>query len=274
VNKKIVWRWVKVCVLLYAVIGIAAYSLQERLIFHPTPVAPQAGYNFGGQPHTELNLLYDEETNLNVIEFQAVDRPKDSLATGVVLYFHGNGHNVEFDGRQATDFTTRGYEVWMIDYPGYGKSTGARSEKKLYDYALVFYKLARSRWKPSQIILYGRSLGTGIAAELGSVRDCRRLILESPYYSMTSLSGYYLPFYPWSRMLHYHFPTYSYLPDITAPITIFEGTRDWKVPYGNAARLKPLLKSGDEFITVDGAAHDDLRAFPIFSAKLDSVLAL
>jgi pimeloyl-ACP methyl ester carboxylesterase len=274
VNKKIAWRWIKVVVLLYAVIGIAAYYLQERLIFQPTAVAPQVAYDFRGQPHTELNLTYDEKTNLNIIEFQAVDRPKDSLAKGVVLYFHGNSGNVESYGRQATDFTTLGYEVWMIDYPGYGKSTGVHSEQKLYDYALVFYKLARSRWKPSQIILYGRSLGTGIAAELASVRDCRRLILESPYYSMTSLGGYYLPLYPWSRMLHYHFPTYSYLPDITAPVTIFQGTKDRLVPYGNAQRLRPLLKGGDEFVTIEGGGHDDLHAFGLFKQKLDSVLAL
>ena len=273
-NKKIVWRWVKVALLLYGVVGIAAYYLQERLIFQPTVAAPEAVYDFRGQPHTELNLTYDKETKLNVIEFQAVDRPRDSLAKGVVLYFHGNSHNVESYGRHATDFTTRGYEVWMIDYPGYGKSTGVRSEQKLYDYALVFYKLARSRWKPLQIILYGRSLGTGIAAELASIRDCRRLILESPYYSMTSLGGYYLPLYPWSRLLHYHFPTWSYLPAVTAPITIFHGTGDRLVPYRNALRLRPLLKSGDEFITVEGAGHDDLHAFPLFKEKLDSVLSL
>jgi uncharacterized protein len=273
-NKKIIWRWVKIIAALYGAVGIAAYYFQERLIFQPTPAGAQVAYDFRGQPHTELNLLYDKETNLNIVEFQAVDRPKDSLAKGVVLYFHGNGHNVEWYSHHATDFTTRGYEVWMIDYPGYGKSTGVRSEKKLDDYALVFYKLARSRWKPSQIVLYGRSLGTGIAAQLAAVRDCRRLILESPYYSMTSLGGYYLPIYPWGRLLHYHFPTYSCLPDITAPITIFHGTKDRLVPYGNAVRLRPLLKNGDEFIPIDGGGHDDLHTFPIFKEKLDSVLAL
>jgi hypothetical protein len=91
---------------------------------------------------------------------------------------------------------------------------------------------------------------------------------------MTSLGGYYLPIYPWSRLLHYHFPTYTYLPAVTAPVTIFHGSRDLTVPYSNAARLKPLLKNGDEFITVHGAGHDDLHAWPLFKQKLDSVLAL
>ncbi len=80
--------------------------------------------------------------------------------------------------------------------------------------------------------------------------------------------------YPWSRLLHYHFPTWSFLPAVTAPITIFQGRNDRFIPYANALRLRPLLKSGDEFITVDGAGHDDLRQSPLFHRKLDSVLAL
>ena len=165
-----------------------------------------------------------------------------------------------------------GMRVWMLDYPGYGKSTGEFSEQKLYDYALTFYKLARSRWQPSQIILYGRSIGTGIAAQLADIRDCRRLILESPFYSLESLGYHYLPVYPWGRLLHYHFPVYSHLPAVTAPVTIFHGTEDRTVPYSNALRLKALLKTGDEFITIEGAGHNDLRNFPLFREKLDSVL--
>jgi uncharacterized protein len=144
----------------------------------------------------------------------------------------------------------------------------------LYAYALVFYKLARSRWKPSQIVLYGRSFGTGIAAQLASVRDCRRLILESPYYSMTSVFRRYLFLYPVSTMLHYHLPTNEYLPAVTAPITIFHGDADGTIPYGNALRLEPLLKSGDEFVTITGAGHNNLHEFPLFKQKLDSVMRL
>jgi uncharacterized protein len=274
VNKKLVWRWVKVALLLYGIVGIAAYYAQGYLLFHPTPVPRSTIYNFGARPHTELNIPYDQETSLNVVELRATDRPADSLAKGVVLYFHGNRHNAEWNLPFASRLTAKGYEVWIMDYPGYGKSTGAFSEQKLYDYALVFYKLARSRWKPLQIILYGRSIGTGIAAQLASVRDCRRLILESPYYSIESLAAHYLPVYPWNRMLRYHFPTYSYLPAVTAPVTIFEGTRDRTVPYGNALRLKPLLKSGDEFITIEGGGHRDLYQFPPYTQKLDSLMAL
>ena len=269
----IFWRWAKVAVLLYCVTGLVIYYGQESFLFHPQAVERGTVYDFGGRPCTELNLTVDKTTNLNVVQFRATDRPSDSLARGVVLYFHGNSHNIAWYAPQATDLTRKGYEVWMMDYPGFGKSTGVFSEQKLYDEALLLYKLARSRWLPSRIILYGKSLGTGVAAQLADVRDCRRLILESPSYSIESVGWHYLPIYPWSRLLHYHFPTYLHLPAVTAPVTIFQGTRDWTVPYGNASRLKPLLKTGDEFITIAGAGHDDLRDFPLFRQKLDSVLA-
>jgi alpha-beta hydrolase superfamily lysophospholipase len=272
VNKRVIWRWVKVALLLYGVVGIVLYHTQNYFLWHPVAVPASAVYNFGGQPHTEVNIPYDKTTNLNLVEFRATDRPADSPEKGVVLYFHGNRGDVEHYGRTAADFTRNGYEVWIWDYPGFGKSTGELSEQKLYDYALVLYKLARSHWPPSKIILYGEGIGTGIAAQLADIRDCRRLILESPVYSLESAGYHYLPIYPWGRMLHYHFPVYSHLPNVTAPVIIFHGTADRTIPYSNASGLKSLLKKGDIFITIDGASHNNLYDYPLYREKLDSIL--
>lgn len=270
-NKKILFRWIKVAVLLYCLVGIALYYGQERLIFAPIKAERNTWYHFS-LPSTELNLNYDQNTNLNIVEFKATDRPADSLAKGVVLFFHGKGGNISSYAPDVPNFTSNGYEVWMMDYPGYGKSTGAWDEASLYKYSLVFYKLARSRWKPDQIVLCGKSLGTGIAAQLAAVRDCRRLILESPYYSLRSIGQHRFPIYPIGPMMHWHFPTYEYLPRVTAPITIFVGDGDRTVPPSNSERLKPFLKPGDEFVTVEGAGHNNLYPFPLFHRKLDSLL--
>jgi pimeloyl-ACP methyl ester carboxylesterase len=271
--KKIIFRYTKLVILVYCTIGIAWYYSQDWLLLHPAKLEAGKAYTFA-QPFTELNLNYDAQTNINIVEFKATDRPADSLARGVVLYFHGNSGNIERYAPHSAEFTSKGYEIWMIDYPGFGKSTGPMSEKRLYDLALVFYKLARSRWKPAEIVIYGRSFGTGIAAELASVRDCRRLILESPYYSMTSVFRRYLFLYPLGRMLHYHLPTYEYLPLVTAPLTIFHGDADTYIPYSNSRRLVPLLKPGDEYITIPGGKHDGLHEFPLFKEKFDSIMKL
>jgi hypothetical protein len=142
----------------------------------------------------------------------------------------------------------------------------------LYVYALQLYKLARSKYKPAEIIIYGKSLGTCLASQLASIRDCKYLILETPCYSMTSLVAHYFPIYPVSRMLHFHFPTNEYLKDVAAPIIILHGTDDGVVPYSNAKRLIPVLKQNDEFVTIEGGSHNDLNNFPIFHQKLDSLL--
>jgi pimeloyl-ACP methyl ester carboxylesterase len=266
-TKKIFFRWLKLVIIIYCAIGIAFYYLQERILFHPQALSKDAKYNFS-HPYTELNIPYDHETNLNIVEFKV----PDSSVKGVVLYFHGNRNNISWYEKYVTNFTKRNYEVWMVDYPGFGKSTGKFTEQKVYEYALQLYILARARFKPSGIVIYGKSLGSCIASQLASVRDCKYLILETPCYSMTSLVSHYFPVYPVNQMLHYHFPNNEFLKTVTAPVIIFHGTEDWMVPYRNALRLEEVLKPHDEFVTIQGGSHNDLNDFPVFHQKLDSLL--
>jgi pimeloyl-ACP methyl ester carboxylesterase len=267
-GRKIFFRWIKIILLIYALLGIALYYLQDYIMFHPAPIEKHRKYEFG-YSHREINIPYDKESNLNIIEFATKD---DTVPKGVVLYFHGNRKNIGWYAKYSPNFTSHQYEVWMIDYPGFGKSTGKFTEQRLYDYALQIYKLARSKYQPKDIIIYGKSMGTGIATQLASIRDCKYLVLETPYYSMTSLVSHYFPIYPVSRMLHYHFPTNEFIQKVTAPVIIFQGTDDGVVPYSNAEQLKPLLKPGDEFVTIDKGSHNDLNDFAIFKQKIDSLL--
>jgi pimeloyl-ACP methyl ester carboxylesterase len=236
-NKKTLFRWIKVFVLVYCIIGIAIYYGQQRLIFRPVKADRNTWYHFD-QPSTELNLNYDSGVSLNIVEFRATDRPADSIARGVVLFFHDNTGNIASYTSRTAALTGKGYEVWMMDYPTFGKSTGPRDEATLYKYSLVFYKLARSRWQPGQIEISGLGLGAGIAAQLAAVRDCRQLTLENAHYSLTAAWRQYLFLYPLGTLLHYHFPVYQYLPQVTAPVTLIHSDK----------RLQSLLKPGDTFI--------------------------
>ena len=157
--------------------------------------------------------------------------PVDSVRRGVVVYFHGNRENIERYAKFANNFTKHGYEVWMEDYPGFGKSTGERTEKKLYEQALQIQKMAAAKYGKDSIIIYGKSLGTGIAAYVAAGSDNQRLILETPYYSIPSLFGCYAPIYPTGSMSTYQIPTYKYLQDVHYPVTIFHGTKDDVIPY-------------------------------------------
>lgn len=261
------WTWLRIVVMIYCVIGIVVYYLQDYILFHPVPIDPKKDYGFK-IPHKEVVIPYSSNSSMHIVQFTV----PAAVKRGVVLYFHGNKKNISWYARFAPLFTKHNWEVWMIDYPGFGKSTGVFTEQRLYDWALVFYKLARANYSPENIIIYGKSMGTGIATQLASIRDCRHLILETPYFDMPSIIQAYLPVYPVNKMIHYQLPTWKYLENVTAPVTILHGTDDWIIPLRNAKRLKPYLKPNDVFVTVNNGSHNDLAHFPLVIHNLDSIL--
>ncbi|NOT49859.1 MAG: alpha/beta fold hydrolase [Chitinophagaceae bacterium] len=268
-KKKKIFKWLWIAFFIYIIGGVALYFLQDRILFHPVRLKRDHNYNFS-EPHKDISIPINKKDTMNLVDFSSTD----TITKGVVLYFHGNKRNISWYANYIPYFTKHGYEVLMIDYPGYGKSTGKLTEQKLYDWALEAYKMAHTRFSADSIIIYGKSMGTGIAAQLASIRDCKRVILETPYYDFPSVISHYLPIYPVKWMLHYYLPTNIYLKNVSAPITIFQGTKDRIVTYKNAKRLKPLLKTGDEFITVKGAGHNNLFKYKEVAGKLDSLLRL
>ena len=264
-----IFRWTKIIAFTYGVIGIALYYLQDKILLHPVALSKDYSFNFP-IPFKEVNIQLNASDNLNLVEFF----PTDSVRKGIVLYFHGNLRNVTRYAPYASNFTRHGYEVWMPDYPGYGKTTGQFTEGNVYMQAREVYKLAQTKFASDSIIIYGRSLGSGIASWLASRKPCKRLILETPYYSIADLFNRYAPIYPAASLSHFKFPTGEYLTDVTVPVTIFHGTDDWIIPYNRASKLKKVLKPGDEFITIDHGSHNDLNDFSIFHEKLDSILSL
>jgi alpha-beta hydrolase superfamily lysophospholipase len=268
-KKRIIFRWIKITVFAYAAIGITLFYLQEYLLFHPEKLDSSYQYKFTG-PFEEMNIAFNENDTMNLVKFL----PADSIRKGVVLYYHGNKQNIGRYAKFVSVFTKHGYEVWMEDYPGFGKSTGRRSEKKLYEQAMAVYKLAAGKYHSDSIIIYGKSLGTGIASYVASRTNCKQLILETPYYSIPDLFGCYAFMYPTQQMTTYKIPTNEYLQDVKYPITIFHGTSDGVIPYRCAKKLKSVLKPGDEFVTIEDGTHHNLYGFELYQKKMDSLLNL
>jgi hypothetical protein len=263
--KRIFWT----SLVIYLIGGMALYFLQDAVLFHPVTLNRQYKYDFP-QPHQDISIPLDKEDTISLVDFSSTD----TVTRGVVLYFHGNKRNISWYAKYIPYFTKHGYQVLMIDYPGFGKSTGKLTEQKLYDWSLQVYKLAIKRFAADSIIIYGKSMGTGIAAQLASVRDCKRLILETPYYDFPAVVSRYLPIYPVRWMLHYDLPTHQYLQMIKAPVTLFHGTDDGVVAYKNSTRLLPLIQGHGELITIEGGSHNNLYDYPKMVQKLDSVLSL
>ena len=267
--KRRIYRVVILVLLFYGIIGLALFYLQEKLILHPEPLPRDYTFHFN-VPFKEVSIAMNPRDTLNMVQFF----PADSVSKGVVLYFHGNRDNINRYSKFAADFTKNGYEVWMPDYPSFGKSTGEFTEKLVYEEAREIYKLARVKFGADSIFVYGKSLGTGAAAYVAANEACGRLILETPYFSMPSLFSVYAPIYPTGRMSRFKFPVGEYLKKTQEPVTIFHGTSDKVVFYSQGEKLQQVLKPGDEFITINGGGHNDLREFELYRTKLDSLLNL
>ncbi len=259
-------RFFTIIAVLYALLLVVVYGGQRYIVFQPEKLPAHHRFVFDGDFEEHFYRAPDS-TAINYLYFRA---PQPSR--GVVLYFHGNARHLQRWGWAAGTFTERGYDVLMPDYRGYGKSEGTPSEQLTYQDAFGLYQLLRGSWQPDQIILYGRSLGTGVATQLAARVAAKRLILETPFNSIPSLfrdqlRPVWLPF-----SFKYRFANDENIKKVIAPITIFHGTDDLVVPYRNAERLKPHLKKNDQFITIEKGRHRGLSEFPIFQKTVDVLL--
>ena len=268
ITVKKIRKWLLIAIAVYTAIGTGLYFLQDKILFHPQKLSPEHIYNFQ-IPFKEINLAINNEKNLSIVQFTV----PDSVCKGVVLYFHGNRKNIERYAPYAINFTKNNYEVWMMDYPGFGKTTGKLTEQIMYNDAATLYQMARARFSKDSIIIYGKSLGTGVASQLASVKDCKRMILETPYYSIDALIGHYAFIYPVSWMAKYHFPTHKYFKKIEVPVTLFHGTKDEVIPYSQS--LKLVKENPDvHLVTIEKGKHNNLNDSPLFHQQLDSLLQL
>jgi alpha-beta hydrolase superfamily lysophospholipase len=267
-TKRKLFRILKIVLLIYASIGIALYYLQERFLFHPQKLESNYQFRFD-QKFEELSIPFNDEDTMSLVKFL----PAGSTRKGVVVYYHGNTANIAHYAEFAKPFTKAGYEVWMEDYPGFGKSRGERDENKMYAQAIEVKRMADARFHTDSIIIYGKSLGTGIAAYVASASHAKLLVLETPYYSIPALFGTYAFIYPVSQMSRYKIPTYEYVENTDMPVVIFHGTKDKVIPLSCAERLKKVLKPSDKFITIKGADHRNINSTPEYYRAIDSLLA-
>ncbi len=263
------WKFSKWVVIIYCLVGITLYYAQDYFILQSEKLPPVYSFSFNGKME-ELNIPFNERDTINLVKFFTANVHK----RGLVLYFHGNKDNISHYTRFVPSFTSKGYDVWMADYPGYGKSSGEFTEKKLYSIAYQLQKLAMQQYSSDSIIIYGKSLGTAVAAYTATVRPFKMLLLETPYYSMPYLMRQYAFIYPVNYMSHFQFPTYRFLPDVAGPVVIFHGTDDGIVPFNNSEQLQQFLKPSDLLLRIEGGSHNDLSTFPAYNKALDSLLSL
>ncbi|WP_047547971.1 alpha/beta hydrolase [Psychroserpens sp. Hel_I_66] len=252
---------------IYIAISVALYYLQDYMLFKPEKLAKDFQFDYDNQETKEYNLETRDGAVINGLRFFPKKESK-----GVVLYLKGNSKSIKGWGKFAVDFTRHGYNVLMVDYRGFGKSTGRRSQKAIkHDLQLVYNKL-KEQTTEDRIILYGRSLGSGFAAKLASMNHPKMLILDAPYYSLTKVTARYAPFMPLSLLLKYPLPTYKWLKYVQCPIHIIHGTQDKLIPFKTSIKLSKVNPKLTKLHTVIGGGHKNLNNFESYHIMLDDIL--
>lgn len=251
---------------IYIIVMMALIMFQQKLIFRPEKL--DASYSFSFEPpFTELHFKREDGALLNALYF-TVANPK-----GAILYFHGNKGSLKRWGMIASSLMKYGYNVLVMDYRGYGKSTGTVSELNLQNDARFFYKELSQQFSEDQVIVYGRSLGTHFATLVASENRPQRLILESPFTSMMDVAQARFPILPVKYFLKFPFNSSQCIKKLSSPLTIFHGTNDRVVPYRLGQDLFEQAACIDKtLVTVPGGAHNNLASFKAYQLEMERVL--
>ncbi len=248
-----------VIIVIYFVIALLLFVFQNRLIFYPGKLS--RNYKFRALPYREEVFLKtaDGET-INGLFF-----PGESQ-TEAILYFHGNAGDLSGWQFVAEDLLPSGLSIFIIDYRGYGKSTGTVSEKGLYADAEAAYDFLTTerKIKPDSILIYGRSIGSGVAVELGTRKKCGGLILESAYSSLSSLADEKVPFFFPSFYLRVKFNNLQKLSNVSAPVFFVHGSDDQLIPPSHSKKLYDSYEGKKSMLLIDRGQHNDLHAFEEF----------
>ncbi len=250
---------------IYTGICLFFFFFQHLLFFRPEKLTTAFQYKYPF-PFEELDFDMEDGGRINAIYFKVPN------ARGVVFYLKGNSKSIKGWGKFAKDFLSNGYDFFMMDYRGFGKSRGKRSQTKVFADAQYIYKWLAKAYPENKIILYGRSWGSGVAARIASWNKPGMLILDSPYFSFYYTIHRYLFFIPLRWLLKYDIRTDQYLKITECPVHIIHGTHDRLISFSQSEKLKALFPDKIILHPVEGARHNNLPDFPEFFEILYNVL--
>lgn len=235
----------------YALIVGAARLLHRRVLYQPpSDYQPSAEMPEGA---TLLAATAADGVAVNALEFAA---PK---AARTIVHFHGNAETVEANAFLGREMKKRGFAMVLVEYRGYGRSAGTSpTEEGLYlDAAAVLDLLAARGVGPDRVVLWGQSLGTGVAAEMAKRGRGSRLALVAPFTSTVDMASRIVPFLPASMVMIDRFDTLSKAPSIAAPTLVVHGDIDDVIPFEQGEKVSHALPHGT-FLKVPEGRHDNL----------------
>jgi pimeloyl-ACP methyl ester carboxylesterase len=254
---------------IYAALLAFLWFRQESLMFYPVPLP--ADYPLAREPDIHERVVEVPGAQLSVLQLKLAE-PK-----GVVFFLHGNAGNLAGWFSNAAFYRQAGYDLVMPDYRGFGKSTGhISSARQLREDVRAVWDRFAPQYAGKRIVLYGRSLGTALAADLaeqltkeGHTPDLT--VLVSPYSSIRALTAEHYPWVP-AALVRYPLDTGSHLGAIAGPVLLVHGERDALIGVHHAHGLKAVRPSA-RLLLVPGAGHNDIHEAPAYRQALQQALA-
>ena len=244
----------------YALIVLGTVFLQRRLMYFPDTarVTPASVDLFD----VEERVL-ETPDGAHVIAWWGRAEPGQPT----LLYFHGNAGSLATRSERIRKYMAHGLGVFMMTYRGYGGSTGAPSEQaNVADAKLAYDTLVRGGVDPADIILYGESLGSGIAVQVAAERRVGGLVLDAPFTSMVDLAVLHYPFIPARSLLRDRYETLSHIGSVAAPLLILHGEGDEIIPAAMGLRVYEAARVAKKIVTFPGAGHSDHHLFGSYDA--------
>jgi pimeloyl-ACP methyl ester carboxylesterase len=228
-------------------------GLENRLIFHPTTEIARTPRDVGLE-YQDLYFTTADNVRLNG---WFIPHPQ---ASATMIWFHGNAGNIgdRVDNIKLLHDKTR-ISIFIFDYRGYGRSPGSSSETTTYLDGEAAMKFVRRQLKveSKNLVIFGRSLGAAVAAEMASRHDSRAVILESPFASIGEMVKVMLPALPIGPLLSAKFDVIDKVGKITAPLLVLHGDQDEIIPFEQGQRVFAAARHPKQFYPIKGAGHND-----------------
>lgn len=238
------------------------YLFQERIIFNPEKL-PE---NYVFQAGEEVEIEVEKGVSLNCLWL------KEPESKGVILYLHGNKGANKRCLHQAETMTGNGYDIFMPDYRGYGKSDGEiTSEEQMHGDMQQVYDFLKKHYEEKNMVVAGYSLGTGMATRLAADNRPAQVVLLAPYTSIADIKNRRAPFLP-DFLLKYPLYSDQFLKKIKAPVSIFHGTSDEVIPFDCAERLCAEMPATTHLYRIEGAGHRRVIFSDLFRTELGKLL--
>jgi fermentation-respiration switch protein FrsA (DUF1100 family) len=251
-----VLKWLLIVVSVAYACGLAVLFLVQRSFLFPVPTLARTSPQQAGFPEAEEHVLATADGE-KVIVWHVPARPGHP----VILYFHGNGDFLAgFFGR-FRDLIADGTGVVALSYRGYAGSSGRPSERGLLQDAAAVYAFTTARYGADKIVLWGFSLGTGVAVALAVEQRIGKLILEAPYTSTVDVAASIFWFMPLRLLMRDQFRSDERIARVKMPLLIMQGANDPAIPIVLGERLFALANEPKQFVRFPGGGHENLGNF-------------